>query len=149
MKRIDVLIPAAINAIKENNIPDKESGIVPNEYKGYIDTFGAGIVQNGLIPAVIFFETAGGKEGASITSDQEKQGIYGNRNKLMKAILQVILHNEKEVSTGKPAALFEYVTAQTSGGMKEKQIRQKVVDAAIAVKLALRTFAIKKSHENE
>ncbi len=94
MKRIDELIPAAINAIKENHIPGKESGIVPNEYKGYIDTFGAGIVQNGLKPAVIFFATAGGKPGESITSDPEKQGIYENRNKLMKAILQVILHKE-------------------------------------------------------
>jgi CRISPR-associated protein Cmr5 len=149
MKRIDELIPAAINAIKESQIPAKENGLVPNEYKGYIDTFGASIVQNGLIPAVIFFETAGGKEDESITTDREKQGIYANRNKLMKAILRVILHKEKETTTGKPGTLFEYVTVKTKGGMTEKQIRQEVVDAAIAVKLALRTFAIKKENEND
>ena len=149
MKRIDELIPAAIYIIKENDIPDKDSGIVPNEYKGYIDTFGASIVQNGLIPAVIFFETAGGKEDRSITSESEKKGIYKNRNKLMKAILQVILHNEKDTMTEKLETLFEYVTIKKKGGMTEKQVRQKVVEAAIAVKLALRTFAFKKENEND
>jgi len=141
MKRIDVLIPTAINAIKNNHIPDA-NGMVPNEYKGYIDTFGAGIVQNGLIPAIIFFETAGGKEGESITSDKEKEGIYKNRNKLMKAILQVIRENKKEVFPPAVGTLFEYVMAKKDEKMEEKQIRQKVVDASIAVKLALRTFSI-------
>ncbi len=143
MKRIDELIPKAIEAINRNKIPGANN-IVPNEYKGYIDTFGASIVQNGLEPAIIFFETAGGKEDDSITSDREKQGIYANRNKLMKAILDVIQGIEK----GKPSTLFEYVTLQKKR-MDEKQIRQQVVDAAIAVKLALRTFAIQKKDEND
>jgi CRISPR-associated protein Cmr5 len=145
MKRIDVLIPTAIEAITKTGIPNKESGIVPNEYKGYIDTFGASIVQNGLIPAIIFFETSEGKEGDSITSDPDKRGIYENRNKLMKAILHVILKNE----TRKPGTLFQYVMEKKDTGMEEKQIRQKVVDAAAAIKLALRTFAIAKKNENE
>jgi CRISPR-associated protein Cmr5 len=149
MKRIDELLPAAINAIRESQIPVTENGLVPNEYKGYIDTFGAGIVQNGLIAAVIFFETAGGKEDESITTEPEKKGIYKNRNKLMKAILQVILHKEKDTATGKPGTLFEYIAAKKKDGMTEKQIRQEVVDAATAVKLALRTFAFKKDNEND
>ncbi|MGE5340832.1 MAG: type III-B CRISPR module-associated protein Cmr5 [Candidatus Omnitrophota bacterium] len=143
MKRIAELIPAAIDAIKRNGIPN-ENKKVPNEYKGYIDTFGASIVQNGLIPAIIFFETAGGKEGASITDDKEKEGIYKNRNKLMKAILDVILKKEE----GKFPTLFEYVKARQGEKVAEKQIRQKVVDAAIAIKLALRTFAIEKKDEH-
>lgn len=139
MKRIDELIPIAINAIQANHIPDA-SGKVPNEYKGYIDTFGATIVQNGLIPAIIFYETAGGKEDASITIDKEREGIYKNRNKLMKAILQVIRENKKEVFPSTVDTLFEYVMAKKDEKIEEKQIRQKVVDASIAVKLALRTF---------
>lgn len=142
MKRIDELIPKAIEAINRNKIPGA-SNIVPNEYKGYIDTFGASIVQNGLIPAIIFFE-AGGKEGEPNTSDPEKQSIYENRKKLMKTILDLIQGIEK----GKTSTLFEYVTLQKKS-MDEKQIRQQVVDAAIAVKLALRTFAIRKKDEND
>jgi CRISPR-associated protein Cmr5 len=149
MKRIAALIPAAINAVKESQIPAKETGLVPNEYKGYIDTFGASIVQNGLKPAIIFFETAGGKEDESITSDPEKKGIYKNRNKLMKAILRVILHKEKGGLAGEPGTLFDYITAETKAGKAEKQVRQEVVDAAIAVKLALRTFVFKKENEND
>lgn len=148
MKRIDVLIPAAINAINDSRIP-KENDIVPNEYKGYIDTFGAAIVQNGLIPAIIFYETAGGKEDTSITSDPEKQVIYKNRNKVMKAILQVILNNEKETSVPVPDTLFKYIMEKKNKGMSEKKIRQRVVDGAIAIKLALRTFAIEKKDEND
>jgi CRISPR-associated protein Cmr5 len=149
MKRIDELIPAAIAAIKENHIPVKDNGIVPNEYKGYIDTFGASIVQNGLIPAVIFFETAGGKEDESITSDPEKKGIYENRNKMMKAILQVILQRKKDTTTGKQGTLYDYITTEKKAGKAEKQVRQEVVDAAIAIKVALRTFAFKKENEND
>ncbi|MCX6578825.1 MAG: hypothetical protein NT166_01415 [Candidatus Aminicenantes bacterium] len=147
MKRIDKLIPTAINAITDNHIPVKNC--VPNEYKGYIDTFGAGIVQNGLIPAIIFYETAEGKPGESNTADKEKKGIYENRNKLMKAILQVIRENKKEVYPPAVDTLFEYVMAKKNAKMEEKQIRQKVVDAAIAVKLALRTFAMQKKDEND
>jgi len=148
MKRIDSLIPAAIDAIKENHIPDKESGIVPNEYKGYIDSFGASIVMNGLIPAIIFFETAEGKPDASITLDKEKKGIYENRNKLMKTILNVILHCEKGTLTEKPNSLFKHVKSMEKK-MGQKQIRQTVVDASIAIKLALRTFAISKTDKND
>ena len=142
MKRIDELIPKAIEAINRNKIPGANN-IVPNEYKGYIDTFGASIVQNGLIPAIIFFE-AGGKEGEPNTYDPEKQRIYENRKKLMKTILDLI----KGIEKGKTSTLYEYVTLQKKS-MDEKQIRQQVVDAAIAVKLALRTFAIRKKDEND
>lgn len=143
MKGIDELIPKAIEAIKKSNISDS-MGMVVNEYKGYIDTFGASIVQNGLIPAIIFFE-AGGKEGEPNTSDPQKQGTYENRKKLMKAILDLIPVKEK----GNATTLFDYVTHQKDNKIDEKQIRQKVVDAAIAVKLALRTFAIKKKDDND
>jgi len=148
MKRIDKLIPIAIKAISENKIPGLDNK-VPNEYKGYIDTFGASIVQNGLIPAIIFFETAEGKKEESFSIDSEKKGIYDNRNKLMKTIRQVIREKEMEDCGAGPETLFQYIMTKKGHNIEEKQIRQDIVDAAIAVKLALRTFAFTKANENE
>jgi CRISPR-associated protein Cmr5 len=149
MRRIDVLIPAAIRAINRQNIPGK-NGVVPNEYKGYIDTFGASIVQNGLIPAVVFFETAGGEQDKSITADPEKKNIYQNRNKLMKTILLLLLEKEGNTCPSSPETLYKYIMARKERGMEEKRIRKNIIDAAIAVKLGLRTFEFTKDKvENE
>lgn len=134
MKRIEHLIPIAIRAIEKNNIPVGEKKEVPNEYKGYIDTFGAVIVQNGLLPAVVFYENSG--------SDDIKE----KRRKLLRAILEVIKPGNTlaaPVPDGM-TTLYQYIIQ----GMQHKELktlRREVVEAAIAVKLALRTFPFSKS----
>ena len=130
-------IGPAIKAIEDNSIA--KNGEVPNEYKGYIDTFGASIVQNGLIPAVLFFENKGG------SGDKEKENIYENRKKLLKAILYVLKEKDDSKSPGTSSTMYEYIKYREGKGEDAKRIRQDIVDAAIAVKLALRTFKFKKN----
>lgn len=134
MKTIDNLIPIAIDAIVASEIPEGPDKTVPNEYKGYIDSFGSVIVQNGLIPAVVFFENSGGKDSASGGQVAE------NRKKLMSSILKV-------TGQANHKTLYDYITVS----MPKKDIkflRDEIVRAAIAVKLALRTFKFSESESD-
>jgi len=123
-------IAPAIEAIKKCDIA--KEGKVPNEFKGYIDTFGAAIVQNGLIPAIIFFENKRGSK--TVSSDQEKDKTADNREKLMKAILTLLQGEEKHKN------LYDYIKFRENQGDDIKNIRLDISEASLALKLALRTF---------
>ena len=143
MKYIDHLIPIAIRAIEEKQIPRGENKEVPNEYKGYIDGFGAAIVQNGLVPAVVFFENSRGDDSAG------GGGTAENRKKLLGAVLQVIQENKNRESSlaEKAGTLYDYITRamnRQENPVNIKILRREVTEAAAAVKLALRTFPFSK-----
>ena len=137
MRGREDLIGPAIKAIEDQGIA--ENGKVVNEFKGYIDTFGASIVHNGLIPAVIFFESGSEDKEKPVSVDSEKDKTHTNRKKMLKAILSLIKKNE-EISEAKESSLYEYIKSREKNGEDIKGIRQDIVDSAIAVKLALRTF---------
>jgi CRISPR-associated protein Cmr5 len=144
MRHIDHLIPIAVKAIEDNRIPEGDQLVVPNEYKGYIDTFGASIVQNGLIPAVVFFEY-------SSSGDPDKADVGDNRKKLLGAVLQVIKQRGSGDSSSavRRDSLYLYITTALESKEKDlKALRREVTDAALAVKLALRTFAFSKDEES-
>ncbi len=111
------LIEKAITAITSTGIADAHSQ-VPSEFSGYISSFGAAVVQSGLLPAVIFFED----EGANPAED---------RPKLIKAIKKMV---------GLPAA------DKLSQAIRQQNATEaEILEAAIALKLALRTFKKKTS----
>ena len=119
MKKLDSLIPLAIDAAN-NNLA--KNGRIPKEYNGYISSFGAS-ARSGLKPAVAFFEN---KNADSVQ----------DKTKLMKAVLEIIckyrqIHPE-------PGTLMEYVLSSGTGGFLKKD----VMDAATALKLAIRTFKL-------
>lgn len=143
MKPNPELIPRAVQAINELEIADP-AGQVPNEFKGYIDSFGAAIVYNGLIPAVVFYESKG-----KDTADKEKQTVEINRNKLMQAILQLLPHQEGKKLSSNENALYNYILHRKHQGHSMRKIRQDVVDAGIAVKLALKTFKFTRKSQND
>lgn len=143
MKPKSDFIPRAVQAITDLEIANP-AGQVPNEFKGYIDSFGAAIVHNGLIPAVVFYESKG-KE----TSDKEKQTIEINRNKLMQAILQLLPHQEEKTSSSFENTLYNYILHRKHLGHHMRKIRQDVVDAGIAIKLALKTFKFTRKSQND
>lgn len=92
------------------------AGIVPKQFTGYIASFGAAVIQSGLIPAVVFFEDT------EANSEED-------RSLLIQAIEYYCDYNEQ---------LSTLLLGTTNEALLEKEVE--VLDAAQAIKLALRTF---------
>lgn len=122
MNRIEKLIPDAIQVIENLGIADADYKVA-KEFKGYFSSFGAGIIQSGLLPAVIFFENEDSKSNE-------------DRKKVPKAILQ-LLKNKEKLGLGKNEELLsEFIY----NSRDRHQVARRIGDAAIALKIALRTF---------
>lgn len=138
MSIIETYIPSAIKAIETHLvIQDKnENGelkygkyAVSKEYKGYISSFGAMVLQSGLLAAIAFY---------TVPKD-EQTARKQNSNSLLDAITYVLLEN-KEIPEN-TSLLLNYVI---SCNVAEKQvIEQKILNVSIALKLALRTFDVR------
>ena len=113
-RRIEEYIPVALEVL-EAEFQDKK---IPSEYNGYISAFGAGLIQSGLKPTVAIYENEHGQ------SQQDKA-------KLPKMILKIIAPNSNENS------LLRYII---NSNENEQLLKEKIKDAAIAVKLSIRTF---------
>lgn len=109
-------IKNAIQAIKDVGIATGVNKLdVPSEFKGYVSSFGAAVIQSGILPALIFFE--------------DKGGAAKERPLLLKAILKMNNWESDSLVT-------YYRNVKSDKTVVESQILQ----SAIALKLALRTF---------
>lgn len=134
-ERINDLIPKAIIAIKDAKIADNNN-CVQKEFKGYVSSIGASIIQTGLLPTLAFYHNDSGKKAKS--------------SWILKCILKIIAPNQNNT------LLISYVIdsckpqAQNSNNIrlgdldKEKLslIEEDIMDAVIAIKLALITYKI-------
>lgn len=114
-KKIKEYIPDAIQYLNKEFNNDK----IPKEYNGYISSFGAGLVQSGLIPTVAFFEN-------------ENSSANEKPKKITKIILRLITEDKKGDK------LLNYILEKGQDEILEKEIKY----AAIALKHALRTFEL-------
>jgi CRISPR-associated protein Cmr5 len=99
-----------------------KDGKVPSEFGGYISSFGAAIVQSGLLPTIAFF---------SRTSSSSKE----DKGQVVKAIGHILDETE----------LFNKVKAAPN----DATLFQNIVHAAIALKLVLRTYPLTKIKSND
>ncbi|WP_162302528.1 type III-B CRISPR module-associated protein Cmr5 [Acetivibrio mesophilus] len=97
-----------------------EQGKIPKEMEGYIASFGMSIRQSGLLTATAFYENK--------NSEKKK-----NRSNLMLAILDLI----KDGQENEEDSLFEYVRKNKD---KDLLLKEKIMDAATALKMAMRVF---------
>ncbi len=114
----DKYLVAAINLLKTK--PKgvfNENGKIVKEMPGYISSFGAAVIQSGLLPAVALFSQEGG-QGKS-------------KKPLMDALARL-------VNTGQNTTLLELSIPKE----KDNLFRTEVTRAAVALKLAMRTFEI-------
>lgn len=156
-KRINELIPVAISAI-HNNMTEGNTIEVADTYKGYISSLSSSIVQSGLLVALSFY-----------SEKPSKQSDHTNirRNKMLDAIKVILL--EKSLIRSKLSQLeFEekeqkdlltytlkfidptYKSASHQYDFKYEHhrvniIRNEIINAAIALKMGLRIFKMKKS----
>ena len=115
-KRIEKHVPKAIDIAKGL----MENGKIDKAYNGYISSFGAAVIQSGLVPAVAFFSYENAK------SDIEK----GKKN-LMAAIAKLLdLPNDTD--------LLRHVIDNDNALTKDR-----VLDMATSLKLAIRTYPLR------
>lgn len=127
MKKVEKWIPDAIEVIAANQFAEKGGLKIDAAFKGYFASFGAAIIQSGLLPAVIFFEN-------------EQGGAKADRYKVPQAILHLLKKqygSEQNKTLHEYGKLSEYVLNSKQAGVKDLQMISK---AAVALKIALRTF---------
>ncbi len=115
-KQIEKMIPDAMRVLSE----EFPNGQIPSSYNGYISAFGASIVQSGLKPTLAVYENMN-------ASSKEDKTV------LTKLIVRIIAPEYRE-------SLLNYVLDE--GEAREQLLRDKIVDAAVAIKLSIRTFKL-------
>ena len=118
-RRIDDWIPVAYEALDKEIA---ENGKINKTYRGAISAFGAAIAMGSLLSAVSFFNT-------------EEKGTI-NRKKILNLVLTV-LRSKEDI---KEKSLFDYVRNHNDYIVKEK-----IMDAAVALKLAMNLFELVES----
>ena len=112
-----------LNSIKKHIVKDNK---VAKEYKGYISSMGASIIQSGLIPTLAFYSEK--KSSGNENSDADRTKIL--------EIIQEILKKDK--------TLFELAIDLKTDSQKLRKLQRDILNVSIALKLALRTFEITK-----
>lgn len=115
---VDALIPRAYEVLQEVEIVNANNEI-SNEFRGYISSFGASIAQGSLLSAVSFFSV--------------QNGAKKDRGLLMIAIKTLLPPDNN-------ATLFDFV--KNTENMK--RAKEDIVNAAIALKLAMNLYVVKK-----
>jgi CRISPR-associated protein Cmr5 len=123
MQQIQKLIPEACLATEKFLLKDNPS--IDSAFNGYISSFGASIISAGLLPSVIFFSNKGLTDAdrpaiiKSIEYILQKHGFIGEEEKLLLLIKNYVQQNNK--------GAISWLT-------------EKINFAAVALKLAIRTF---------
>lgn len=114
-------LDAAGGTLQELGIVNGQ-GQFPKEYKGYISSFGAMIVQSGLLPTLLLYES-GGKDDA----------VAKERARLVAAIKAILL-KKKIIEDSKKSLAEIYVNNEVRG------LLYYVEKAAVALKLSIRMY---------
>ncbi len=120
-RNIEAYIPKVLEVLDRTFT----EGVVPSAYNGYISSFGASIMQSGLLPTLALFEN---------TNASTKE----NKEYLSYLIVQVLRGDTADVS------LLRYVLDGN-----QKLLKKEILDISIAIKLSIRTFKLDKGKENE
>jgi len=116
-KQIENYLKKGLKEINDRDIV--HSNKIGKVYFGYIASFGPAVIHSGLLPAIAFYEA-------------ETSHAEGDRKKITTMILNII--SEKHANN---ATLLDYCIQHQSDPL----LKQNILDASIALKLAMRTFA--------
>lgn len=127
MKQIEQDIPCAIAALQKYKVV--EANEYAKAFNGYIASFGASVIQSGLMPTVVFYSSDSGAEE--------------NRSQLLSVICEMLAPHP----TGGDY-LPNHLYSVVSQAGDSQALQQKILQKAIAIKLALRLFK-KKGKDND
>ena len=127
-KNITKLLLFADEAAREYLVKGKDNNeYIKKEQNGYISSFGAAIVQSGLLPAIYF--------------NFNSENSSADRRAVMNAIYYIL--QKQDASINEDDLLKYAKKVAQKGDLRELKI--KILDAATALKLVIRTYKLKKS----
>lgn len=131
--RVEEYFPVVLEIVEQEFEQEIKNGGIPNEYKGYISNFGAMIIDSGLLSALAFF----GKNDGSEKED---------RSKIIKIIKKFLIkENEIDRNKSNSEKLVKLIIEKVKVDNEElRRLENMIIDIAIATKLSLRTFLVKK-----
>jgi CRISPR-associated protein Cmr5 len=109
------------NQSSDHNSLFNQKGEIQGEYPPFAASFGAAIIRSGLLPAVFLFA--------------EKSGGGKDKEPLTRLMLEML-----KQPGDSDTRLHEYVLNRQDA--EGPRLRQRILDASIAAKLALRTFPV-------
>lgn len=125
-----------MGAIESSGIAN--NGVVEKEFKGYISSMGASIIQAGLLATLAFYQNDSGKKADSSNLLKAILILIKPGNSTEENLVKYIIdHSKKDNTTG------QHVSVDDLDHDKLYVLEEEVSDALIALKLALRTFKIK------
>ncbi len=143
-RKIDEYIPKAIDSLSKNTKIVK-NGTIASGFAGQIATFSVAVSMGSLLSAVAFFS-------------EQKQAIV-ERQELMNVLYEIITREDLNTTKGSEPKLLAHVRKKYEETYKNKNIleyrrfQQDILNAAIAVKLAINFFQkvdkIEKTGEHE
>ena len=137
LNTVEKMLPRALEAIVLCKILDAKKNKVPKSYKGYISSFGAGIVLSGLLPTIAIFSE---KKNDDNRSEEDRSLVL---NAIWHIMNERAPLNENGEQVNEKHLLYLAVQS-SSNHFKQQLLIEKITNAAIALKHALRTFEIEK-----
>jgi len=123
-QRIEKYLPKAIEFISEVEIANSD-GVVDSRFNGYFSAFGAAIIQSGMKPALAFY-----------ANDKTTK----DRSNILKAVYKLIVPEAEQDNPVEAKSLLKYYIDNETNPM----LKHKILDATVALKLAVRTYELKK-----
>ncbi|MEG2717672.1 MAG: type III-B CRISPR module-associated protein Cmr5, partial [Eubacterium sp.] len=128
---INEMIPKAYTVLETVKIA--KNGKINENYRGQISSFGASVIMGSLLPAVAYFSEKGN------TDVNVDDGV--DRRKIINAITLLLYGDEKNARSSNLFSILREQIGETGNTvntlLNESYIKEKVINAAIALKLAM------------
>lgn len=125
-KKVDELLPKAYEVIQKNEIICTDGRYVKGEFRSQISTLGAAIINGSTLAAVAFFSRKG---QAAV-----------DRTQLLRCVEKLL-----GLSDG---SIFAHIRDCGQSAQSRQECREEVLNAVIALKLALNLFDLKEKKNN-
>ena len=135
MKRLEQYMPIAIDVVEDMFL--RETGKVDEKLDNLVSRFGVAIRQMGLKTAVTAFSE-------SMEKPENPNPAKNPKLAVTKAVLRIIKQHEGKICA-ENESLFGFVALNSADVL----LKSKIMDASVALKLALRLFIENEKNESE
>ncbi len=133
--KIEHLLPAALDAVDQVLVEKYGRERIPAGYQGAISGFGTSLIQMGLLPTL------------AVYTDQDSAASI-ERPLLLKTLFTILKSEESRFSAKSSLpAQHDNLLRDVSSGNYQKELKTHLMHAALALKLAIRTYKLVNNNE--